>query len=178
MSIVDLLGQLAGEVDQFVVDTTASPPYVPIISQGVGRMTNADNQHELFAYRDNFTILSLGFYLPLGFEMWETELISSGGYYPMTLDLFFQRNSDSVIFVPDELPSVYLPFANYEMNLNKLMKIPMGIGDGQSFRFLVRLRLDNFVTHRVSMVGVPTDLNEMLFQCPTFCKIEHTLGMF
>lgn len=165
MEIVEIVTQKDINVGQFTVNTGVD--FVPItyIPGNYGNLSNADG-NSFIESGDNFEILSLGFTLPLSFEVYKTE---SGT--PMDVPrIKLGWKAAAGLVVPLSNPAqYYLPLANYEYAIGKFVnKVTTG----------KKIFCASFVdTVYVSMVGVPTQLNGKTFSAPIFMKIKHNVKM-
>lgn len=175
MSIVDMLSQQEGQVASFTVDTAQEK--VPLVNADNGELRNP--QFINFASYDNLTLLSVTYVLPLSFEMYNAaQAVNGQEFRPYLIDInWVDVQSDNVI-VPDELPYLYIPFANYEMSVNKFMKVPTDTIASAGFRLAMTFRDDNDYQNYVSMYNVDEAFQGFNFKVPIYAKVEHTLPMF
>ena len=171
MSIVQNLIQYGDEASQFTVNlaadwvTVASP-----IGDGILSLTDTINK---FAFKDNLNILSMGVFLPFGFEFYEDTHDISGKFIPTYIESRILRVSDKAIFVL--ISRTNMPMENYELNLGIFIEPDTTIGE--RFYLSANLPTDGDELIRVSMINVPAAFDEKVFHAPIFAKVEHTLAM-
>ncbi len=125
---------------------------------------------ELFQATDHFRILSLGCLLPLGFQFYENDV--AGSYRPPKLTLNAKIGGGGLTAI--EPSTIWLPYENYELNLGSYNNLNPSVF---SSTFSLHLSFDTGQGQKVSMIGVPDDLNGIEFRCPLYMKVEHTLPM-
>jgi hypothetical protein len=166
MEILDVLSHYDDRALQFTVNTAV--PFVqasqPVILLA-GVMSDKEGKY-YFPAGDNFQIISLGFVLPMGFEIYKTEKIGTGIEEPPALSVFAINRLNVIIPISPE--SVYVPFANYELNFGTFYS-----GINQDVRIEMTVISDLFV----SMVGVPAALNGETFKMPVFAKVLHNSNL-
>lgn len=131
-------------------------------------LSNGRARSELRDY-DRFEIISIGFNLPLQFELYEEGLKLSVGYY--------DTEGDNLgINGLGDLGELILPFANYEYPIGLSytpdelsMATPMQIGV-----LVSNLEGDPL---KISMINVPADLDTKVFYCPVWMKIAHNVSL-
>ncbi len=125
---------------------------------------------ELFTATDHFQILSLGCVLPVGFQFWENDL--AGSYRPAKLTLNAKIGGGGLTAI--EPSSLWLPYENYELNLGSYNNLNSSVFLNS---FSLHCSFDTGQGQKISMIGVPDDLNGIEFRCPLYMKVFHTLPM-
>lgn len=164
MEIIDLLMNRNVSAPKFTVDTAVqSVPvtYDLLLSDG---LLSSDNGTDYLQVGDNFTVLSMGYVLPLSFELYSVQ---AGGLNENPA--FILQTIDRVVFVESLEPDqIYIPLPNYEMNFGTFYDNP-----GKEVALRVQMRHDM----EVSMVGVNPALHGETFRIPVFAKILHNLEL-
>ena len=169
--IIHTLMQYGDESATFTVNTAVSYVNVtPDTGHGILSLTDTINK---FAFKDNLNILSIGLMLPFGFELYEYENSALSKYRPAYIQSQILRVGDYAPFVL--IDRINLPFENYELNLGWFVSPSVTIGD--RFYLSAFLPAAGNEILRISMLNVPAALNEGVFHCPIFAKVQHTLPM-
>lgn len=171
MSIIDTLTHWKTEGFSFTVNTAVN--FVNIVSNGGSGILGITEIIRNFDWKDNVNLLSLGVFLPLGFEFWPNE---DGGNIPIPhyVNLAWRRASDGAI--ENFIPGVYnLPRENYELSLGAFLKPTDTFGS--KFQLVGNLPISGAVIQRVSMINTPAALNGKHFGVGFLAKVEHTLPM-
>lgn len=175
MSIIDTLVQYGDEAAKFTVNTAVS--YVNVVNPvppGSNGVLSIGGVFNTFQWKDKINLLSFAVLLPLGFEFFPNDRTIEGDPWPNYVDFFWRRVADGGITT--WVPSRYnLISENYEMSLGAYLEPPdIVISD---FNLVALLPQSLNITTRISMINVPSSLNEFVFACPIFVKVEHTLPM-
>ena len=159
MAIIDILKVPDSECPTITVDNTQD--YIDATYPGAANGDcNVPYSIGVFHQGDNFTILSFGIILPLGFELWHTQQDDFAPSVEIGV-----RKVDT-FYVPLFPPELYIIFSNYEMALGRFYDVS---GVDQDFK--LNLTTNNL---RVSMSGVPDSLNGQVIPISSFAKVEHT----
>lgn len=156
MKYIEVLTQEAANANTFVINNGFDSVAV---TAGNGKVTNAEG-YKYFKAGDNVNILSMGFYIPMGFDIYGTNeniKFSINGYNTLGIISFLM------------LPGIFtIPFSNYEMATGVFT-----LGVSQK----IQLAHSIFNSLNISMIGVPAALNTKTFKIFSFFKVEHTLPM-
>lgn len=163
--LIEVLSQRPEESGIFTVDLAADSVEITIPNPG-GELRSPDELN--FQYGDNLLLLSVGLYLPLSFELWPLPENN-----PVEFNIYTTRVSDDQTFPFDDLFSFHYPFINYELSMNKFLKMP---DDMNASGWRVNLQFNSGVF--VSMLGVDASLDTLEFRAIAFAKVLHTLPMF
>lgn len=163
--LVDILSQVDTDAATFTVNIAADwvAPTIPV---GDWLLTKPDGKGK-FEALDNFTLISAMVVLPLGFEFYESPG-GAPGWIPY-LNLGVIANA-----VDYQLPefTLYMPWANYEMNVNRFYNIKETVLNAQPYQLKFTL-----VNARISMFGVDASLDGKTFRIPISAKVGHTLPL-
>lgn len=168
MAIIDILSHMS-RAAEFTVDLASN--FVPLLIDDAAQLKTIDNK-EYFEVRDNFTILSFGCQLPLGFEFYQCTFGEQACLPNIKLRLQQLSGGNKYLFNPD---TVWLPFGNYEMSYNNFFEIP--VSPLLNTEFALNFVFNRDVNHSISMINVPDDLDGQTFPVPIFAKIMHTLPL-
>lgn len=163
MEIIDILSQPESASCYFQVNTGLSFVQLQPCSSGIGKHIRADTKYK-FSRGDNVVLLSVGFILPLSFELWE-----SGNHMPTRLQL--KAGQDDLTQDLFEPPGIFIPFENYELNCGVFLEAPNCVDF-----WTVDFEIEN-LSVKISMLNVPASLDESQFHVPVFCKVLHTIPM-
>lgn len=177
MAIIDVLTQNEQVgVDQFATFTVnVAFNFVPLVipAGDTGIMENAQGFSWLI-YKEHFNLISIGFVLPLGFEIFNVLTGAADPVLP-SLNLRFKQNGGvSAQLQPGKL---YIPFGSYELNMGTFYNMNSTLSPVLTSSYQLLFNFDATRTVNISMVGVPAMLNGMTFSAPVFAKIEHTNAM-
>lgn len=164
MEILDVLMNQANAAPKFTVDTALqSVPvsYDLLLADG---LLSSDEGTDYFQAGDNFQILSMGYVMPLSFELYS---VKKGGVNENPA--FILQTIDRVVFVEHLVPGqIYIPLPNYEMNFGTFYDNP-----GKEIALKMQMRHDM----EVSMVGVNPALHGETFRIPVFAKVLHNSNL-
>lgn len=167
---IEVLMPILGTCPAFVVDTTG--PLFVDVAPTVGPISfmAADNMTSVFRRGDNFTVLSLGYFIPDNFITY--ELAAFDAVPNMRLYAHRQTTLDDVaLFQFGMMGLIRSPFPNYEM----AMGVSIDVEDflGESFNLSVFFSNPG----RISMVNVPAVLNGLTFHVVPFLKVLHNFPL-
>ena len=170
--IIDIIANDSTGVDcpKFAVDLSVDR--VPLQAAPFGILYDAVG-NGYFAKGDNFILLSFGIRLPLGFEI-EYEDTNASGKWGNCLSLQLRYKPEAVVSLPLTPDSVWLPFGNYEMNYGTFFNMDGLFVAGNNYQLQSNVLDEKAV---ISMVNVPAELDEIVYYCPIFWKVAHTLPM-
>jgi len=171
--IVDTLIQYGDQAGKFTVDTTVQKV---LLSYDVGsdKVLSIGGVFNKFAWKENITLLSVGAFLPLGFDFFPSTRVIEGDFWPDYVSFQWRKASDGTLF-PWQPNRYNLPAGNYELSIGAFLQPDAGIGE--DFNLIAELpTTGNFRTY-VSMLNVPASLDESVFSVPIFAKIGHTLPL-
>ena len=161
MELIEILSQNASNAAFFTVNTAVS--FVPLAySGGVddGIMMDA-NGNEYFIPGDNYQMLSVGYHLPLSFEIYNVLNGATDENVKINMATNLRGGGVPPLILPEKL---YIPFPNFELNFGVFYK---------SFGEEIKLNFQFLYTVNISMVNVPVALNGLVFRVPIFSKIKH-----
>jgi len=183
--IIDVLTILPQEAPYFTVDLTPGTLSVPlyvydgstycIMHRGGGAWK--------FQYKDNFTVLSAGFYLPESFAMASPPDSDYQACMSLALYLMKPDGSASSITTQFGLGGIQLPLENYEMPVGIYVDLAKDCGlplITTAFGIMGVIKgIDDDVPARprISMVGVPSALDETVQRLTVFIKVVHNLPL-
>lgn len=153
--------QTAPLFKKFTVNTSG-PLHVGCTTVADSPLSEAVNNLSTFQAGDIVNLISVVLIYPQSFVPYR---LNNG------ISLSFEfRTVAGVLIAPLKPNAFYIPFSNYEINVNALqtLNIPQN--------YKIRAVLGGVATE-VSMVGVPTVLNGADFELSVFAKIEHTLPL-
>lgn len=171
MSIIDTLVQYGDQSAQFTVNTAVD--FVGIVNPVVG-VLSVGGVFNTFQWRDKLNLLSLAVLLPLGFEFYPTRRVPQDDPWPNSVGLKWRRVFDGA--ETTWAPSTYnMIAANYEISIGAYLEPPDAVIS--DYNLVALLPSSGSVQTNISMINVPAGLDEKIFACPIFAKIEHTLPM-
>lgn len=173
--IIDILRYQSNLFPQFTVDTTGvrQVPITP--TAGGGAICDAAG-HERFQKGDSVIILSMGYVLPLCFQLDMEHNVLNNPY-----SVFFLKakgKTTAQLYPLNEmLNAVHVPLESYECSLNifiNVMNQPLAGGHNlKDEDFALNLVWSNVFQVFVSMVSVPTALNTTVQDIVPFVKVLH-----
>lgn len=171
--MIDILSHNGEAAFYFTVDVATNFVFLNRHANAEAILSNFGATRDKFKHADNIKILSIGCSLPLGFEFWEND--AAGEPFTPFCYLFIKKGTAAFgVKTSIDPGAVHIPFANYEMSFG--MFYDEGVTMGESYNLLAEFNDDDF-PQRISMLNVPAALDEMVFHCPIFAKVEHTLIM-
>lgn len=159
-------------IASFTVNTGATSVALSVPVGDVGILWDADHK-SWFQFLEHFTLISLGFKMPLGFEFYNVKDNSGDENLPAIQMAVKEQGAGSVKLLTPGL--LYIPFDNYELNYGRFFEMDTSLIAANRYQLVF-----NFVqgwTYNVSMINVPAALNTVTFYVPIFAKIEHTLDI-
>lgn len=173
---IDVLMHQGDMAATFTVDTAlAEVPLAPGIDANLGfSLFENPVGLSIFQNGDNILVLSIGFVLPLGFEL--AESLTTGGKFfsPFITTRAEQYPSGAIITA---LPDLFMPLLNnYELSVGNWHDI-QDVTPDDGFQIWGHLPVINTTILKVSMVNVPVDFDESVFHVPAFIKVSHTLDL-
>ena len=171
--IIDTLIQYGTEAAKFTVNNAVD--YVePVYDAPSTKVLSIGGVFNRFTWRENLVLISIGLFLPLGFDLYPKKRNADNEPWPDYIDLFWRRASSGVLF--GWQPSRYnLPSVNYELSIGATLNPPDSVGEDFNLVAIIPDTNDLEGSTRVSMLNVPDSLNGEVFSCPVFAKIGHTL---
>lgn len=171
--IVDTLIQYGSEAAKFTVNNAVD--YVlPTYDVGSSKILSIGGVFNKFTWKESIVLISIGLFLPLGFDLYPKNRNSDGELWPDYIDLFWRRASTG--FLVGWQPSRYnLPSVNYEISIGATLNPPDSVGEDFNLVAIVPDSTDLVGNTRISMLNVPDSLNGKVFSCPVFAKVGHTL---
>ena len=167
---IEVLMPILGSCPAFVVDTTG-PNFVDVAPDvATVNFMAADNLTYLFRRGDNFTILSLGYFIPDNFITYELN----GFDAVPSMRLYAHRNvtgDDVALFQFGMMGLIRSPFPNYEMAMGVSVDVESFLGEA----FSIRVLFGN--PGRISMINVPASLNGLTFHVVPFIKVLHNFPL-
>lgn len=164
MEIIESLMQIDNDASYFVVDTAVS--FVPLLHSGGltdNRMINKAGA-SFFTPGDNFQVLSLGFTLPLSFEIYNVLTIAAKDNPAIQMEAV-TRLGAAVTLEPGLL---YIPMPNFELNYGTFYN---------AFNDEIELHMALRDTINISMINVPASLHGVTFHVPIFAKVMHNIDL-
>lgn len=163
-----IMNQTDAETWSFTVNNLVT--HVPMVApNNDGLLYRADSRYQ-FLEADHFQILSYGCVLQLGFQFWENDV---GGEY-IAPEIYFGAKVGAGALIAIEPNTIWLPYENYEMNLGAYNNLNTTVFNDTFSLFCSFLKGQ---AQNISMIGVPDDLNGLVFRCPLYMKVLHTLPM-
>ncbi|NOR84978.1 hypothetical protein GQ473_02580 [archaeon] len=171
--IIDTLIQYGDQAAKFTVNNAVD--YVePAYDPGSTKVLSIGGVFNKFTWKESIVLISLGVFLPLGFDYYPKERIADNEPWPDYVDLFWRKDSDGSLV--GWQPSRYnLPSVNYELSIGATLVPPDTVGE--DFNLVAEIPTIAVALTRVSMLNVPDSLNDKIFSCPVFAKIGHTLDL-
>lgn len=178
MEIIDILAPTYAELPYFTVDTRAGVNSVAVNAYAGAELSfllNAKSQSR-FQPHDNLILMSAGIVLP---EMFTFASYTNGA--ATSLSVFSPLIYDDTDTLKANFPgaeSIAIPMENYEVALGVFANfhdLNVQIGVNSSY---YRIGLKDTDVNRVSMINVPTALNDLVIKVIPFIKVLHTLPMF
>jgi hypothetical protein len=175
-AIVELLINDRLDAPSFTVDILQES--VPLVypSADAGRMSDAGS-HTGFAVGDNFTILSLGCYLPMGFEF----LIKAPEFFQTNmLDMKLGEVGTQDRWFIRRLRHFWVVAGSYEMGVGMYINVNTEVPEVVLKGFNLHMRFNEDQSGdlpRIDMRNVPEDKHGKGFTCPVFCKIAHNFAL-
>lgn len=171
---IDILMHQGDDAAFFTVDTAVGSvllqPAVNATPGGFARFQRADGNYS-FQNGDNMLILSMGFVLPLGFEL-DESLDDTGDMISPSIETRVEQTPSGAVITP--LPKMFMPLLNnYEISIGNWHEIP-DVDPDTGFELWGHLPVVGDIL-KISMVNVPADFDESIFHVPCFIKISHTL---
>jgi len=170
--MIDTLIHYGVEAGQFTVNLAVNK--VALSYPAGNKVLSIGGVFNKFTWKDNLTLISIGAFLPLGFDFYPSERIAEGDFWPDYISLQWRKDSDGTLFAFQ--PNRYnLPAANYELSVGAFLEPNAAIGE--DFNLVAELpTAGNFQT-LISMIGVPATLDGETFSVPIFAKVEHTIDL-
>jgi len=171
--IVDTLIQYGDEAATFTVDNTVNSVELSYPA-GSTKVLSIGGVFNTFKWKESLTLLSIGAFLPLGFEFYPVKRLTTSDNWPNYVSLKW-RNSVTGVLTTWEPNRYNLPSGNYELNIGAYLEPPDTVGG--DFQLTAELPFETSIKTLVSMIGVPDSLNDEVFSVPIFAKIGHTLKL-
>lgn len=171
--IIDVLTPDNDNLPQFTVNNAVNYVNLSAIG-GLGSQLSACNgAFKKFVRGDNFIILSVGYFIPEAFRIFEYLDAGLTKYSAPIISLFASAGG-AVIPITQfgNNGELKLPFPNYEMSIGVFIDTEKsGLTDPT---FILSVYFPLVVnTVRISMVGVPVALNGLTFKVTPFIKVLH-----
>ncbi len=163
---IEIMGQLSGAASFTCNNAVDKVP----LTVGGGVLWSGTKK-SVFKNGDAFTLLSLGFTAPLGFEFYN---VSDSNNFLQSIEFGLVPVGNEVYIGNEPLDKVFLPFASYELANGTYYK--NSAFTGQNYRIFAKFSTDG--TPEISMLNVPNSLNGKTFLMPIFMKIQHTESLW
>ncbi len=162
MAIIDLMQHDFVNAASFTVDTTG-PDSVSIVPIAAPVLSDY-NGNSAIPGGDNFTILSMGYVLPRGYEAFQ----NAAGNMSAHATMIVKPATDPALPLEPGPAGVLIPFGNYELSLGITQDVTLITAEAYELQF----KLEGL---KVSMLNVPVSENGKVYKVPLFAKIAHTL---
>lgn len=178
MEIIDILTPKVDDCASFVVNNAVDSVVVNIVA-AFTTMYGCDNLYS-FVRGDNFTILSLGYFIPERFCVFGYENAD-----PASLNSVPQINLLSVGSLGLGIPlhigqngKLNVPFPNYEFSIGQFIDTEESGMTDPLFSINCKFPFDSDADKLlISMIDVPAALNGKTFHIVPFIKVMHNHGL-
>ena len=153
---------------------------VPIPNMvGPVAMYSSDTVTYLFSNGDNIELLSIGFFIPERFVLYDS-LPGVGATAPFIIARLYAYQNVSGVSVPlnqfGNNGNIKIPFPNYELALGVFVDAATEIGE--AFYMQIEFPITTgFDVWNISMVNVPVALNGQTFHIVPFIKVLHNFAL-
>lgn len=178
MEIIDILTPQISDCPSFVVNNAVDNVSVSI-GAGYKTMFACDNL-QYFVRGDNFTILSIGYFIPerfmvYGYENADPAMVNST---PQIALLSIGNLGLGVPLRIGQNGKVNLPFPNYEFSIGQFIDTEIMGATDPLFKITCKFPYDGDTDKLlISMVDVPASLNGKTFNIVPFIKVMHNQGL-
>ena len=170
--MIDLIAQVdSSTMASFTVNVAVNSVALSVPVGDVGILYSS-NEESWFQFLDHFTLISLGYRLPLGFEFLSVQDNLAQECLP-SIEMRVKENGRPAAYLYPH--NIFMPFDNYELNFGHYYNIPIITVSAEAYQIVFNFR-QNW-TYNVSMVNVPAALNGVTYYVPIFAKVEHTLDL-
>lgn len=158
IGVTIILSQTDGAA-YFTVDTNAFN--VPLVLPNNYGLLKAGDDSSFIPAGNNINLISMGIIMPIGFNIFPA---SDNTYFYQKIELYWFPRNETKYFSNEYI----MPWTDYEMNINQFL--PFGNNQSKDYQLYANFNIDNMP--KISMLGVPKELDEMVFNVPIFVKIQ------
>lgn len=177
MEQIDIFTPKFTDCPSFVVNNAVN--FVPVTMMAIEKEMYSGDSKRVFTNADAMIILSVGYFIPERFVLWNYENVAGEQLTNPHIHLRLKENT-GVFWDVDGFGSggkMPLPFPNYEFSIGGFIS-PIDLGlTGTSFEIYCRFGADSNDRLQISMVDVPAALNGTTFYIVPFVKVLHTLSL-
>jgi len=178
MEIIDILTPDNDKLPTFQVNTAVTNVLVTGIAAPGAKLTSANGVFSRFQRGDNFTILSVGVFVPERFCIWDYPDVSGIKRSSPLMQLNGTLGGGlTPIFTFGNIGDMKIPFQNYEFSIGVFNDTErLGLIDASFELSMLYPVVAN--TLSISMVDVPAVMNGLIFRIVPFIKVIHNFPLF
>lgn len=178
MEIIDILTPDNDALPSFVVNTAATSVNVTGIVAPGAKLRSANGVFSRFQRGDNFTILSVGVFVPERFMIWGYPDASGVKRSAPLMQLNGTLGGGlTPIFTFGNVGDMKIPFQNYEFSIGVFNDAEqLGLTDASFELSMLYPVIAN--TLSISMIDVPAAMNGLTFKIVPFIKVVHNFPLF
>jgi hypothetical protein len=178
MEIIDILTPDNDLLPSFTVNIAANFVNVTGIVAPGAKLRSANGIFSRFQRGDNFTILSVGIFIPERFTIWDYPDASGIKRSAPLLQLNGTLGGGlTPIFTFGNIGDMKIPFQNYEFSIGVFNDTEaLGLIDASFELSIMYPLIAN--TLSISMIDVPAIMNGLTFKIVPFFKIVHNFPLF